>query len=233
MEDVMKVCSKCGIEKDESEFGKRKNRVSGVQSLCLICNRERVKNHRLNNIDNYKIKEKKQYEKTGKQYAKEHYLNNKKKYNIKSKEWYELNKNKCIERNNINSKIRRDNNPSEKLKCNIRKNFLYSLKYKGINKRKSFWGYTGIAYADYIAYFENNFPAEFAEITVKGKYHIDHIIPCAVYDFNNAEHIKLCWQPENLRIIPAKENLEKNDKLDFKLIEKHGISHLLPKGIKI
>jgi len=123
-------------------------------------------------------------------------------------------------------------NPKLKARKRVKDLFRSGLFRKGTNKSNSFLSYTGIPYSDYITYFENNYPVEFSEITEKGKYHIDHIIPCAVYDFNNTEHIKLCWQPENLRIIPAKENLEKKDKLDFELIRKHKIEHLLPEGVK-
>lgn len=235
----MKVCSKCGIEKDESEFQKAKNGKNGLRSICKECDKQYRelrkenqaqyrKNYHLNNKDRENTKNK-EYSLRNidklKQYRKNYYLDNKDKY-IKN---YKNNKEKKLLKQKILQDNRRKNDPKFKLKCNIAGCFIMALKRNSAIKRKPFFEYTGIAYADYITYFENNFPAEFAEITVKGKYHIDHIIPCAVYDFNNAEHIKLCWQPENLRIIPAKENLEKNDKLDFALIEKYNIAHLLPK----
>jgi hypothetical protein len=40
---------------------------------------------------------------------------------------------------------------------------------------------------------------------------LDHIIPTAIFDFNDIEHIRLAHLPENLRWIPSSENLSKQD----------------------
>ena len=61
-----------------------------------------------------------------------------------------------------------------------------------------------------------------------GKLHIDHIIPIAVFNFNRPEHMdfKKCWALKNLRLLPAKENIIKRNKLGspfqpgLKLLEK-------------
>jgi len=47
------------------------------------------------------------------------------------------------------------------------------------------------------------------------KLHIDHIIPISVFNFDKPEHIdfKRCWALNNLRLLPAKENMMKHDKL--------------------
>lgn len=41
------------------------------------------------------------------------------------------------------------------------------------------------------------------------EWHIDHIIPQVIFDFNDKEQIKLCYSPDNLRWYPAKDNLSK------------------------
>lgn len=41
------------------------------------------------------------------------------------------------------------------------------------------------------------------------KYHIDHIRPCCSFDLTKAEEVKKCFAPENLRWLPAVENLRK------------------------
>jgi len=50
---------------------------------------------------------------------------------------------------------------------------------------------------------------------LEGKLHIDHIIPISAFNFTKPEHIdfKRCWALNNLRLLPAKENLIKNAKL--------------------
>jgi len=310
----MKVCSKCGVEKDESEFEKCNNVKCGLRAECKKCKalkrkplntdqkqmqalnakehrllnkdkinkrkrelrqlkdkeieKKRRKEYREKNVKKIKEMKKRDYEKNKDKYKelnKEYAIKNKESIYLNKKKYYDNNiekikayrkryyldsaddfKEKRIEYYNQNkkdilkkiAKYNKDkllNDPAYKMCKNISSCFRSALKCRNIKKSQTLFQYTGIAYADYITYFENNFPAEFAEITVKGKYHIDHIIPCAVYDFNNAEHIKLCWQPQNLRIIPAAENLSKSNKLDIELIHKHKIEHLLPKnkGVKI
>ena len=43
---------------------------------------------------------------------------------------------------------------------------------------------------------------------LKGKLHIDHIIPISAHNFTKTEHtdFKRCWALKNLRLLPAKEN---------------------------
>ena len=48
------------------------------------------------------------------------------------------------------------------------------------------------------------------------KYHIDHIIPKAVFNFSKIEHpdFKKCWALKNLQILSAKDNQIKHKKID-------------------
>ena len=50
---------------------------------------------------------------------------------------------------------------------------------------------------------------------LEGKLHIDHIIPISAFNFNEFIHIdfKRCWSLENLRLLPARENLAKSNHL--------------------
>jgi len=50
---------------------------------------------------------------------------------------------------------------------------------------------------------------------MQGGLHIDHIIPKSVFNYTKPEHIdfKRCWALNNLRLLPAKENLIKGSKL--------------------
>jgi len=61
--------------------------------------------------------------------------------------------------------------------------------------------------------------------------HIDHIIPCALFDHTNEEEVKKCWNWRNLRYLPAEENMSKKDKLDMDLVKSYGIEDLLPVGV--
>ena len=75
-----KKCSKCGIEKDKSEFYKNKLRPSGISSECKICHRTQKKEYYALNKE----------EKLSK--SKEYYEINKEEILIKRKEYQEKNK---------------------------------------------------------------------------------------------------------------------------------------------
>jgi len=51
---------------------------------------------------------------------------------------------------------------------------------------------------------------------LSGKLHIDHIIPINAFNFTSPKHIdfKKCWALNNLRLLPARENLTKSKKID-------------------
>jgi hypothetical protein len=162
---------------------------------------------------------------------KEFYRKNRERFSLYHKNYRQEHKEekKIYFKNYVDNKLKTDS--IYKLKKNIRGNFRSNLKYQLVNKNKCFFNYTQISFETYIEYFKINFSLEFSELTVKNKYHIDHIIPCALYDFTDEEEIKKCWMPENLRLIYGKDNMEKHSKIDFELIDKHNIRHLLPKSL--
>jgi hypothetical protein len=55
MEDIMKVCRKCGIEKDLSDYYKHSKMHDGHLNICIECTKIRISEHRALNID--KIRE--------------------------------------------------------------------------------------------------------------------------------------------------------------------------------
>lgn len=51
-----------------------------------------------------------------------------------------------------------------------------------------------------------------------GKYHLDHIIPISLFNFDLKEHVRLAHCPENLRWVTQTENLKKFNKIIPELI---------------
>lgn len=84
----MKVCSKCHIEKDESEFSLRLNHgKKRIDSWCKVCSINANKEWRARN------------DKRLKEYAKNYRIINKEKESVRNKEWRLKNKEKIYESN--------------------------------------------------------------------------------------------------------------------------------------
>ena len=50
----MKICNKCKISKELSEFYKDASRIDGKSNQCKKCNKEETKQHYLNNKEKIK-----------------------------------------------------------------------------------------------------------------------------------------------------------------------------------
>ena len=46
-------------------------------------------------------------------------------------------------------------------------------------------------------------------------WHVDHIIPCKVFDLTDPEQQKQCFHYTNLQPLWAEDNLKKGDKVEF------------------
>jgi hypothetical protein len=136
--------------------------------------------------------------------------NNKEYVKEKTKEYYENNKDILKEKGAKHRKKYLQNNPKSKFKERLRTRILKGMKtYSKSGKTKT------------CAEYGIDFEAIYNKIGPKpdDTYHLDHIIPMSVFDFDISEHVKLCNSPENLRWVPSKENLEKWCSICVELIE--------------
>lgn len=98
----MKICSKCGVEKNIEEFIKSKKSQSGYGSWCLQCNRDSSKKWQQENKEKYLLASR-EWKKNHKEHN-SFYNKNWKKNNIsKVREWC----NKNLERLRVNASNRR------------------------------------------------------------------------------------------------------------------------------
>lgn len=136
----MKLCKKCNIDKDFSEFSKSKNSKDGLNLWCKLCNKEYLKNYYIEKKELHSIRSKQYYKLNSKkikdvskkwrennleyikEYHKDYYSNNKELISEYKKEHYINNKNKYLDK-------------SIRWKKNNRESYLYFLKkWKSDNK---------------------------------------------------------------------------------------------------
>jgi len=131
----MKVCIKCEIEKELSEFGKRPDSKDGYRNDCKKCRKEFMKLYKELNSESLSIK-KKEYNIKNKEVIS---LKNKE-YNIKNKETIkEKKKEYCLKNKeslSIKSKEYRENN---KETIRQRKKRYYENNKEKENNRKNIW----------------------------------------------------------------------------------------------
>jgi len=166
------------------------------------------------------------------------YQYNKKKDNpIFKEKKNEYNKQYRKDKKEIMNKIYKNQNKKIKETPFLRlsKNISRAIRNSIRNKNRKHWeNIVSYTLNELIEHLENT-----SEFTIQDylekDLHLDHIIPISVYNFNSFEdeEFKKCWNLKNLRIILAKENLRKNNKLDMELVEKFNIKDLLPLGERI
>ena len=101
-------------------------------------------------------------------------------------------------------------NLNERMSCLIRQ----SLKN---NKNGRHWEIlVGYDLSNLIKRLDKTMPKNYNwQDFLEGKLHIDHIIPMSAFNYSWVKHpdFKRCWALDNLRLLPAKENMMKHNKL--------------------
>ena len=151
------------------------------------------------------------------------------------KERNEIIKKVCIYSKNNRKKINENrkkirNIPKNRLNHNFSNLMLYHL--KNMKNGQHWENIVGYTLNELIEHLENTSDFTIQDYLEKDL-HIDHIIPRSLYKFESHEDekFKKCWNYRNLRFLEGKENMQKNNKLDLKLIKKYGIDNLLPKEV--
>jgi len=241
-----KICKKCGQEKSDEEFQKGRNSCKSCMKEHLKewrrNNKKRIKeykekyyNEHKNEILKYAKEKSKQYYNAHKEdeelkikrkkYAKEYRQNNKekrKKYVEKNKEKIneQIKRYKIKNRVNQNKKCRERRKADEiyKLKIATRNMINNSFKRNGHTKKEKAEKLLGCDLDYFIKYlletYKNNYNEEY---NVNIKVHIDHIIPISKAQ-TREDVIKMC-NYTNLQLLKAKDNLNKSNKLDWKLVK--------------
>lgn len=210
---MIKPCSKCKIEKELSYFYKKNSISSDLSSWCKEC---------------FLKKNKEYYEKNREKIIKQNLnwkKNNREIYNLSQRKLNNINRDKIRKYH----KYYRDNN-KEKMKKNGKIRYKKSMKIpetrilrnlrsrlnkaiRGNLKNNSTKELLGCSILEFKKQIEGMFKKgmNWDNYGMYG-WHIDHIIPCASFDFSKKENIKLCFNHENLQPLWAFDNLSKGSK---------------------
>jgi len=184
---------------------KNKEKILERSKLRRLNNPEYFKQWRKNNSE--KIKEyNKQWKLDHPEYTKQWTIDHPEYY----KQWYLEN----LEYYNQRYKNKRKTDLKFNLNCRMGIAIWATLKSNKNGKRwEDLVGYT---VEDLKKRLQSTLPPHYTwQDYIKGKLHIDHIIPISVFNFDNSNQIdfKNCWALSNLQLLPAKENLIKHNKL--------------------
>ncbi len=226
-----KVCKKCFVEKDTTDFHLANKGKYGRAARCKSCVKEEASKPRQIELarkrhEKFYIKNK---EKQSEMYKK-HYLDNRQEIIRRSKLWKEKNperanktKKNYIENNkpkirkyfrDYQKKLR--TNPHYKLKKNMSYAIWRGLKESKFGKRwEDLMPYTS---EELMAHLESKFREGMSWGNYgKGGWHIDHIIPQSYFKFDSYDHpaFKACWDLNNLQPMWEKDNLSKGNKIEM------------------
>ena len=204
---MVKICSKCGIEKDESCFSKDNQKKDGLYSSCKECvrayNREynlrpEVAERKAETWDIWKVE-------------------NSERLSEAKKLWVENNREHIRESHRKLMAKQRLYNPNMKLSGNLRTRLNRALE-KG-SKRGSAVRDLGGTIPELRAHLESKFLPNMSWGNYgngSGKWHIDHIVPLCAFNLENRQHIVLACHYLNLQPLWSEDNLRKLS-LDLRL----------------
>lgn len=194
----MKYCNGCNKSKELTEFSKRSNRPCGLESRCKVCK----------NAAN-----------------KKHYQNNPGKHNARCRKWVQKNPEKvraskrksskrpeAKKKRNAWHRERRKTDPQYRLACNLRSRVGMALKRKLKSaKTMTLVGCSTMHLMDYLSMrFQPGMTWE-----NYGKWHADHMMPCASFDLTDPEQQRRCFHYTNLQPMWGSENISKGDKIMY------------------
>jgi hypothetical protein len=176
----------------------------------------KVKEYRLNNKEKKKLIDKKYYENNKEKInekKKQYYLKNINKIKKYHKKYVSLNKDKINKYKNEWKLNKIKNNPTYKIKDNLRHRIYMAL--KGTVKSKKTIDLLGTSIDNLWNHLEKSFRPGMTKNNYGKIWHVDHKIPCAAFDLTKLEEQVKCFHFTNLQALFVKENLSKGAKLEW------------------
>ena len=206
----MKKCNNPKCKSPNPQFNKNKNNKDGLSNRCKDCVRKSVKESYNKNKEYYikdSIKRQNKNPKKYKEYQKQYREENKDKLKESYKQYYINNKEKyseysqrkdVIEKRKKRWKHRYYTDVSFRLKEILKANFHLFFKDKGKNKNLSFNSIIEYSYKDLKNHLESNFREGMNWDNFGELWEIHHIKPQSIFNIENINEIKECWELNNL-----------------------------------
>lgn len=202
-----KVCKVCSIKKPREDYHDNEALVDGKCSWCKTCESEKNRLYTLENPDVVK-EQKKRWAKANPEKVQGYRRKHQEAVNELNAAWKEANPDKVREYNREYMKRKRRTDNQYKLAMNIRGRVRSALK-KG-RKWASTEKLLGCSWAEFEAYYGSLFTDGMTWEKVRsGEVHMDHIMPCCLFDLTKVEEQFKCFHYSNLRPMWPVENKKK------------------------
>lgn len=200
----VKVCKKCLLEKNVSEFYSGKNCKGGYMHECKICVNKRTSE----NAKKHKIDRRKYYHKNKKKHKalkKKYYESNKEEINIRHRKWYQDNKINIREHRNEYQRTKRKTDIKFRMRC-----LMNAMLHRILNnKSKSTIEIVGYTPEKLIQRLECQFKDGMSWENYGNKYgqwSIDHKKPISAFAtednpaiINSLSNLQPMWHIENIK----------------------------------
>lgn len=201
-------CKKCLINLTPE------NQVKGRMSCKMCDNKRRNESKKLHKKEIH-VQNKVYYEKNKdkiKEYYQEHYINNKETYLKNNQKWRNENK----EMNNIKAKIRLANDENLRLKKNLRNRLHVCIK-----KNKPTMEYVGCDLEFLKEWLSYNFKEGMSFENYGPYWHLDHVLPCSKFNFENEDDITKCFSWYNIQPLEGNLNMSKSNNISEEEFTNH------------
>lgn len=234
------MCNKCKCEKELNSdfFGVEPRVKSGFTKTCKVCLSSIAKERRLKKHSLY-LQREAEKRKTAEyqQYHKDYYIKNEFIIKQRSKNSYYDNPEPFLKRSKEQKKrmgedykkyqkgykIANRIELNAKMLARLKTDVCFKLRHylrnsvrrglKGLIKKSHTVDYIGCSFEFLKSHLEKQFTPEMTWDNHGTYWHIDHIVPCAAFDFSIDNEIKKCFNYENLRPLKAGENVSRQDKM--------------------
>lgn len=212
-----KVCTCCNTTKSLTDFSRNGD---NFKSQCKECRNLKAKEYRKENLQKLRQKDKDYYEcnKVARNaFSKKYCEDNKERILAYKKEYYEANKQNILEYHK-NRKEERNQQKRERRKrdeifalCEALKVRIHRVLKDKKNDRS--WNYIGCT-KDFLKYWiESQFTVTMTWDNYGDIWHIDHVIPIALFKLDNDISRHVCFHWSNLRPLYKTINLKKSKKV--------------------